>query len=168
MVSNDEAGGSAPEKEPFKYEGGRTLMGIAGGFVRNDIARMMQTDGIWILGDSALPAVAVPIMVRGQKIHTLEPGHELDATQFTTTTYISSGPHRKIPPPDSAEAVAHGLMSQWAYQFDGSGLHGGYLLQIVAGLAQTVGAEAGISTEKLLGMLGEQMRPVTEGEEAGS
>lgn len=62
--------------------------------IGEDIQRMIDNEGLWIVVDDTTPGAYVPIMSMGGKLFAIKLDQELAPDRFFPTARVASGPHR--------------------------------------------------------------------------
>jgi len=70
--------------------------------VREDIQRMVDNEGIWIVTDTNQPGAEIPVISMSGKLYAIELSTELAPHRFLDTAVVASGPHR------ANTAIGHG------------------------------------------------------------
>lgn len=62
--------------------------------VREDVQRMVENPGIWIVTDENQPGAEIPIVSMGGKLYAIELSTVLAPERFLSTARVAGGPYR--------------------------------------------------------------------------
>lgn len=76
--------------------------------IREDIQRMVDNPGIWIVTDENQPGAEIPVVSISGKLYAIELSTELAPERFLSTARVAGGPYRANARPDRRGASASG------------------------------------------------------------
>jgi hypothetical protein len=64
--------------------------------IREDVRRMMDNPGIWIVTDENQPGAEIPVVSMNGKLYAIQLSTELAPDRFLATARVAGGPYRAI------------------------------------------------------------------------